>query len=238
MFSKRTTLAVSAGLTVAVCSTALAGNPFRGLTTTEGGYHTWDSDLINVDAVSQTGHGVYVAVLDTGMVPNGRLLSEARALPHLGTGFDSLFVPDSKKTRAASRSGGNAAKTWGPTGSTHGSTSRARSSVQYRSIPTRPRFRCTDPVRGIAPDVTASREGAVGYQVPSCRSARRGTAGAAKACRTSRWWLQALLSTDLKRAGPAEGSKSWAGRSSKRGKGTQSLRDRDEDRRRSGRTRR
>ena len=67
MFNKRTTLAVSAGLTVAVCSTALAGNPFRGLTTTEGGYHTWDSDLINVEAVSQTGHGVYVAVLDTGI---------------------------------------------------------------------------------------------------------------------------------------------------------------------------
>ena len=32
MFSKRTTLAVSAGLTIAVCSTALAGNPFKGLT--------------------------------------------------------------------------------------------------------------------------------------------------------------------------------------------------------------
>src|SRR5918994_7509899 len=72
MLRKRTTLDVSAGLTVVVCSTALAGNPFKGLTTTEGGYHTWDSDLINVDAVSQTGHGVYVAVLDTGMVPNWR----------------------------------------------------------------------------------------------------------------------------------------------------------------------
>src|ERR687898_2925487 len=89
MFSKRTTLAVSAGLTVVVCSTALAGNPFKGLTTTEGGYHTWDSDLINVDAVSQTGHGVYVAVLDTGMVPNWRdYFPEARVAENLGTGFE------------------------------------------------------------------------------------------------------------------------------------------------------
>jgi hypothetical protein len=72
MFSKRTTLAVSVGLTLAVCSTAMAGNPFRGLTTTAGGYHTWDSDLINLEGLPQTGHGVYVAVLDTGMVPNWR----------------------------------------------------------------------------------------------------------------------------------------------------------------------
>ena len=53
---------------------AMAGNPFAGLTTTAGGYHTWDSDMINIEQVSQTGAGVYVAVLDTGLVPNWRRL--------------------------------------------------------------------------------------------------------------------------------------------------------------------
>jgi hypothetical protein len=79
MLIKPSSVAVAAGLTVAVCSAALAGNPFKDLTTTEGGYHTWDSDLINVDAVPQTGHGVYVAVLDTGLVPNGKTISRMRA---------------------------------------------------------------------------------------------------------------------------------------------------------------
>ena len=47
-----------------------AAHEFSGLTTTAGGYETWDSDQINVENVSETGKGVYVAVLDTGMVPN------------------------------------------------------------------------------------------------------------------------------------------------------------------------
>ena len=51
-------------------TSAAAGNPFGGVTTTAEGYHTWDSDMINVEAVSETGAGVYVAVLDTGLVPN------------------------------------------------------------------------------------------------------------------------------------------------------------------------
>ena len=80
---------VSAALAVAVCSAAIAGNPFKGMTTTESGYHTWDSDLINLETVPQTGNGVYVAVLDTGMVPNWRdYFPEARVATHLGTGFD------------------------------------------------------------------------------------------------------------------------------------------------------
>ena len=85
MFNKPSSWAFTAGLTVTVCSAALAGNPFKDLTTTEGGYHTWDSDLINVDAVSQTGHGVYVAVLDTGLVPNWRdYFPNARVATQLG----------------------------------------------------------------------------------------------------------------------------------------------------------
>ena len=42
-------------------------NPFEDETTTAAGYYTWDSDMIDIEKVSQTGAGVYVAVLDTGV---------------------------------------------------------------------------------------------------------------------------------------------------------------------------
>ena len=66
-----------------------AAHEFSGLTTTAGGYETWDSDQINVEKVSETGKGVYVAVLDTGMVPNYKdYFPAARVRTDLGTGFD------------------------------------------------------------------------------------------------------------------------------------------------------
>ncbi len=56
--------------------------------TTSGGVSTWDADLINVEAVSQTGAGVYVAVVDTGLARNWRdALPEARVARNLGLGF-------------------------------------------------------------------------------------------------------------------------------------------------------
>jgi subtilisin family serine protease len=52
---------------------------------------TWDSDIINVEAVfseGYTGKGVYIAVLDTGLVPNWRdYFPEDRIATHLAKGF-------------------------------------------------------------------------------------------------------------------------------------------------------
>src|SRR5450759_263150 len=84
-------LAVGLAVVALVASTpaALAGNPFAKSTTTAGGYQTWDSDLINVEQVSQTGAGVYVAVLDTGLVPNWTdYFPKERVRTDLGTGFE------------------------------------------------------------------------------------------------------------------------------------------------------
>jgi len=68
---------------------AAAGNPFGKTTSTVDGYPTWDSDMVNIEAVTQTGAGVYVAVLDTGLVPNWRdYFPEARIATKLGTGFE------------------------------------------------------------------------------------------------------------------------------------------------------
>ncbi|HEX8927127.1 MAG TPA: hypothetical protein VF786_15110, partial [Terriglobales bacterium] len=53
-----------------------------------GTYSTWDADLINAEGLSQTGAGVYVAVLDTGLVPNWRdYFPEERIATKLGIGF-------------------------------------------------------------------------------------------------------------------------------------------------------
>jgi len=68
---------------------ALAGgNIFRGTDSTETGFSTWDADAINIENVSETGHGVYVAVLDTGLAPNYRdYFPSARIDAKLGKGF-------------------------------------------------------------------------------------------------------------------------------------------------------
>jgi len=67
---------------------AIGVNPFRLLTTTENGLSTWNSDMIDIEAVSETGDGVYVAVLDTGLAPNWRdYFPEERILTRLGKGF-------------------------------------------------------------------------------------------------------------------------------------------------------
>jgi subtilisin family serine protease len=63
-------------------------NPFEDATTTAGGYSTWDSDMIDIEEVSETGAGVYVAVLDTGMVPYWTdYFPEERVATELGAGF-------------------------------------------------------------------------------------------------------------------------------------------------------
>jgi subtilisin family serine protease len=80
------TLAVAA--MALLTQSAMAGNPFSRSTTTAGGNETWDSDQINVENVSQTGAGVYVAVLDTGLVPEWKdYFPDARVAQELGKGF-------------------------------------------------------------------------------------------------------------------------------------------------------
>ena len=65
------------------------GSVFKDLTSTVDGYATWDSDIINIEEVSQTGKGVYVAVLDTGMVPYWTdYFPKVRVATKLGIGFE------------------------------------------------------------------------------------------------------------------------------------------------------
>ena len=73
-------------------------NEFRGLTTTADGYSTFDADMVNVENVSQTGAGVYVAVLDTGLAANWKdYLPAARIAETLGKGFEQSIAFKAKK---------------------------------------------------------------------------------------------------------------------------------------------
>lgn len=118
-------VAMIAGSTGVAMADSVSGNPFAGATSTVDGYSTWDSDVINIEAVDETGQGVYVAVLDTGLVPNWRDYFPAqRVATGLGIGFHQ---PVSFKVNPADGCaldvtvGQLNRTTWvGSTGSTHG----------------------------------------------------------------------------------------------------------------------
>jgi len=155
--------------------TAYAGNPYKDVTDTSDGYPTWDSDMINVEQVSQTGAGVYVAVLDTGLVPNwADYFPKDRVNTALGTGFDQpvSFKAQNDPCGLGVEIGQLHQTTWvGSTGSTHGT--HVASTILgyfYRSnsdalggYPLPPII-----VRGIAPEVTIIPVKVLAdYQVPA-----------------------------------------------------------------------
>jgi subtilisin family serine protease len=152
-----------------------AGNPFAGVTTTAGGYSTWDSDMVNIESVSQTGAGVYVAVLDTGLVPNWRdFFPSDRIATHLGTGFDQSvsFKAHNDNCGFGVEVGKLRQTTWvGSTGSTHGThvTSTILGYFYRSNFDAAAGFPLPAiMVRGIAPDVTIIPVKVLAdYQVPA-----------------------------------------------------------------------
>lgn len=153
--------ALAAGLGF-VAAAAWAGNEFSAVTSTADGFPTWDADVINLENVPQTGRGVYVAVLDTGLVPNwADYFPRERVATHLGAGFVQAVT---FKARATDPCGLEAevgtlrSSTWvGSRGSAHG-THVASTILGYfydanadtaGGFPLPPIM-----VRGIAPEVT------------------------------------------------------------------------------------
>jgi subtilisin family serine protease len=141
---------------------AAGGNEFKGVISTVDGYSTWDSDLVNIEGVTQTGKGVYVAVLDTGLVPNWRdYFPEERIATQLGTGFEQPVTFKAKSDSACEFDvyiDKLRQSSWvGSTGSSHG-THVASTIIGYfyRSNSDAAAGFVLPPimVRGIAPDVT------------------------------------------------------------------------------------
>ncbi len=165
-----------------VFTVVLAGNPFGNVTSTVDGYSTWDSDLINVEGVTQTGAGVYIAVLDTGLVPNwSDYFPKERIATKLGTGFDQpvSFSPGKDPCELDNTVGKLHQTTWvGSTGSTHGThVTSTIIGYFYRSNSDAAAGFALPPimVRGIAPEVTIIPVKVLAdYQIPAMPKCKGG----------------------------------------------------------------
>ena len=72
-------------------------NPFLDEISTESGYSTWDSDMVNIEQVAETGQTVYIAVLDSGLAPYwDDYFPEERIATEYGIGFKETLVWDSE----------------------------------------------------------------------------------------------------------------------------------------------
>jgi subtilisin family serine protease len=166
-------LAVVVTAFAAIAGSATA-NEFSGLTTTAGGYSTWDADQVNIENVTQTGQGVYVAVLDTGLAPNWNdYFPAARVRTDLGTGFDQpvKFTAGADGCSLTTEVGTLSQTTWvGSTGSTHGTHVASTILGYFYDAPADASVVDLPPivVRGIAPDVTVIPVKVLAdYQVPA-----------------------------------------------------------------------
>jgi subtilisin family serine protease len=119
---------------------------------------TWDADMINSDIIGETGKGVYIAVLDTGLAPNWKDYFPAeRIATSLGKGFKEIVLWN-QNLGVFVETGRLQETTWiGSTGATHG-THVTSTIIGYNyyaindavaSLPLPPVF-----VKGIAPDAT------------------------------------------------------------------------------------
>jgi subtilisin family serine protease len=208
--TRRTLQPLLAAVVLAGSTTAFAQNPFNSLSSTVDGHPTWDSDLINIEAVPQTGRGVYVAVLDTGMVPHWRdYFPEARVATHLGAGFHQPVTFKAKKDVCGLgvEVGALRTDTWvGSRGSTHGT--HVASTILgyfYRSNADAAQGFPLPPitVRGIAPDVTVIPIKVLAdYQIPALPKCGPGFPGGTAVFGTSAMIAAGIrYATDLKLAG-------------------------------------
>ena len=168
-------LSLTAALALTVSTVSAGGNIFAGVTSTEDGYSTWDADMINIENVSQTGAGVYVAVLDTGLVPNwSDYFPKERIATELGTGFEQSvsFKAGNDACGLGVNVGPLRQTTWvGSRGSTHGThVTSTIIGYFYRSNFDAASGYGIPPimVRGIAPNVTIIPVKVLAdYQVPA-----------------------------------------------------------------------
>jgi len=146
---------------VVVGALAVSVAALGGASATVGTFGTWDADMINIQAVEQTGAGVYVAVLDTGLVPNWRdYFPEDRIATDLGVGFQQpvSFKAGNDVCGLGVLVGALRRTTWvGSTGSTHGThVASTILGYDYRSNSDAAAGFPIPPITvgGIAPDVT------------------------------------------------------------------------------------
>jgi subtilisin family serine protease len=92
---KKIFLIVFIGFLMTVTTSGNGENPFANEISTEDGYPTWNSDMINIEGVEVTGNNVYIAVLDTGLAPYwDDYFPEERIATEYGIGFQEALKWD------------------------------------------------------------------------------------------------------------------------------------------------
>jgi subtilisin family serine protease len=157
----RSALALSMVALLAFTATASAGDPFRNVTSTVDGHYTWNTDQIDLEGVSQTGEGVYVAVLDSGLAPNWEdYFPDPVIAQELGIGFvqSVSFKAQADECGLGIEVGGMRETTFiGSRSTTHGThVTSIISGYKYRSNADILEGFGLPPilVRGVAPEVT------------------------------------------------------------------------------------
>ena len=135
-----------------------AGNPFKDEVSTVNGFPTWDSDMVNIDEVVETGQNVYVAVLDTGLSPNwDDYFPEERIATEYGIGFQEALKWDRELNDFVETTGEVHVTTFiGSRGACHGTHVTSTIIGYFYGTVIDESFGYVIPpimVRGIAPDV-------------------------------------------------------------------------------------
>jgi subtilisin family serine protease len=95
--AKKILLIMFIGFLMTFTITSKGKNPFLDEISTESGYSTWDSDMVNIDGVGETGNNVYIAVLDSGLAPYwDDYFPEERIATEYGIGFKEALTWDSE----------------------------------------------------------------------------------------------------------------------------------------------
>jgi len=159
---RRASWALAVIALAAIAAATAGAGVFDGVSSTAAGYSTWDADQADAEGLAQTGAGVYVAVLDTGLTPNWKDYFPApRVNTALGTGFEQSVTLKARTDDPCGLSaevGSLRQSTWvGSSSSTHGT--HVTSTILgffYDSNFDTVSGQSTPPaiVRGIAPDVT------------------------------------------------------------------------------------
>lgn len=95
--TKKILLIIFIGFLITFTIPSKGKQPFKDEISTEDGFSTWNSDMVNIEGVVETGNNVYIAVLDSGLAPYwDDYFPEERIATEYGIGFQEALKWDAE----------------------------------------------------------------------------------------------------------------------------------------------